>query len=396
MKNIFKSLLVPALALAVIPFFASCSEDRDENPTLRQPTGNLTMTVPAGAETTTLDLLNTESLTVTSTAPDYGFSSVILYQLQVSLSHDFTTLRTLGDVNQTYSSSTAQPEISFKCRELNDSIVSLYQETNNGENPSEDPMTVYLRVQASVNGSNTAYVYSSPVALSVIAQYVANVPDLYYIVGAMQGWNTSDQSCIFYPSTNVVTTQSYTTRWDGEATFKIFPGNDYDNWKSWASAYTAPTENDQSASGTIIPNNGGGNFKSPAPGEYYTFTIDMANMTYTWTKLDNQEPTEYKSIGITGDFNGWADGQDILMTEVSPHNWYVRATIPSEGGIKFRVDGAWTTSWGIEGDVDKAINVGDQFWGKFIQPGKNALLPAGTYDIYFNDITTEFVFVAAE
>ena len=31
MKNIFKSLLVPAFALAVVPFFASCSEDRDDN-----------------------------------------------------------------------------------------------------------------------------------------------------------------------------------------------------------------------------------------------------------------------------------------------------------------------------------------------------------------------------
>ena len=66
MKNIFKSLLVPAFALAVVPFFASCSEDRDDNPTLRQPACNLTLTAPAGSETTTYDLLNTESLAVTS------------------------------------------------------------------------------------------------------------------------------------------------------------------------------------------------------------------------------------------------------------------------------------------------------------------------------------------
>lgn len=59
MKNIFKSLLVPAFALAVVPFFTSCSEDRDDNPTLRQPAGNLTLTAPAGSETTTYDLLNT-------------------------------------------------------------------------------------------------------------------------------------------------------------------------------------------------------------------------------------------------------------------------------------------------------------------------------------------------
>lgn len=390
MKNIFKSLFVPALLLAVAPFFASCSEDRDDNPTLRQPTGNLTMTAPAGSETTTYDLLNTSSLTVSTTAPDYGFSSVILYQLQVSLNQDFTTSRTLTNVNETFPSSTKQPEITFNCRELNDSIVSLYQEVNNGNNPSEDPMTVYIRVQASVNGSNMDYVYSSPVSLSVIAQYVANVPDLYYIVGAMQGWNTSDQSCIFYPSTSVVTNQTYTTRWDGEANFKIFPGSEYANWGSWASAFCAPTNDDQSANGTIVPDNGGGNFKAPVPGEYYTFTIDMANMTYTWTRLDNQNPTSYNSIGITGDFNGWADGQDILLTEVSPHNWYVRATIPSDGGIKLRVDGGWTTNWG--GDV----NVTEDFWGVAQAGGGNMTAPAGTYDVYFNDITSEYVFVTVE
>ena len=85
MKNIFKSLLVPAMALAVAPFLASCETDTDDNPTLREPAGNLTLTAPAGAETT-YDLLNDteKNLTVTSTAPDYGFPALILYQLQVS------------------------------------------------------------------------------------------------------------------------------------------------------------------------------------------------------------------------------------------------------------------------------------------------------------------------
>ena len=45
------------MALAVAPFLASCETDTDDNPTLREPAGNLTLTAPAGAETT-YDLLN--------------------------------------------------------------------------------------------------------------------------------------------------------------------------------------------------------------------------------------------------------------------------------------------------------------------------------------------------
>lgn len=385
MKNIFKSLLVPALLFTVAPFFASCSEDRDDNPTLRQPTGNLTMTAPEGSETTTFDLLNTDNLTVTSTAPDYGFSSVILYQLQVSLNQDFTTLRTLGNVNETYSNTTAQPEITFKCRELNDSIVSLYQEANNGDNPSEDPMTVYIRIQASVNGSNMNYVYSSPVALSVIAQFVANTPDQYYLVGINGDWDGNNSTkYLLYPTSTTV--YSYTTL-VSNGSIKFWLDTDINNWKA---AYGCASDGDKSVSGTLVKSTEeaeAGAIGVPTDGEYYTFTIDMVNLTYTWTKLDNQSPTQYSSVTLTGDFISWGEGGAGALTETAPHNWYAHITIPSDGQIKFRSGNTW---WG-----GTNANIGDTNYG-VANGGDNMNIPAGTYDVYFNDITLEYVFVTAE
>lgn len=381
MKNIFKSLLVPALALAVVPFFASCSEDRDDNPTLRQPTGNLTMTAPAGSETTTYDLINTENLTVTSTAPDYGFPALILYQIQVSLTEDFATARTLGNVNATYSSTESQADITIGCAELNDSIVSLYQEANGGANPEANPMTAYIRVQASVSGSNTSYAYSSPVALSVIAQYVERNPDVYYIVGDMNGWGTSTDH-ILYPSSTTV--YSYTTQWTGAGNLKFWLDTQVGSWEV---AYGCANDGDNSASGALV-NSGSGAIVVPTIGEYYTFTADIANMTYTWTRLDNQNPTSYSTIGLIGIGGDW--NNDIAMTEVAPHNWYINTEITSDTEIKFRADNGWAASWG------NGNNLNDTNYGTAEFNGGNMTISAGTYDIYFNDITTEFVFVPVE
>ena len=381
MKNIFKSLLVPAMALAVAPFLASCETDTDDNPTLREPAGNLTLTAPAGAETT-YDLLNDteKNLTVTSTAPDYGFPALILYQLQVSLTEDFATARTLGGVNQTYSSNNAKPEISFAKRELNDSIVSLYIEANGGEKPI-DPVNLkaYIRVQASVNASNTAYAYSTPVALNVIAQWVETTPSLFYIVGAMNGWGTTTDHLLYPTSTTVY---SYTTKWTGDGNLKFWLDTQVGNWDA---CYGTQTDGDNSDSGSLV-NSGAGAIVVPEKEAYYTFTADIDNMTYTWTKLDNQKQVRYSSLTLTGDFLNWGEGGAGALKETTPNNWYAQITIPSDGQIKFRSGDKW---WGGPYDISET-NYG------VADGGENMTIPAGTYDVFFNDITSQYVFITVE
>ena len=185
----------------------------------------------------------------------------------------------------------------------------------------------------------------------------------YYMVGDLQGWNddpTTGMTCLFYPQSNTV--MSYTTKWKGAWDLKFWAGADFG---SWDKAYGCAVDGDN----------------SPA------FTIDMTTMKYTWTKLDNQAPKEYTSISLIGDFNAW--NGDVDLTQVTPHNWYAKVSIPSDGGLKFRADHDWAESWG------GIINIADNYYGKVIYGSNdNMTVPAGTYSVYFNDITTEFVFLA--
>ena len=207
----------------------------------------------------------------------------------------------------------------------------------------------------------------------------------YYVYGAVQGWNndpTTGKTCAFYPETTSL--QSYTTKWTGAWDLKFWSA---DGWGNDAMAYGSEVDGDSSESGKIVGDGAAQAISAPSEG-YYTFTIDMGTMTYTWTKLDNQTPTEYNSIGLVGDFTGWADGADVVMKQVTPHNWYVNTTIASDGGVKFRADGVWVTDWGAD------VNIGSQAYGTGTQGGANITVPSGTYDIYMNDITGQFVFVA--
>lgn len=205
----------------------------------------------------------------------------------------------------------------------------------------------------------------------------------YYMVGDLQGWNndpTTGMTCLFYPQTSTV--MSYTTKWKGAWDLKFWAGADFGNWDK---AYGCAVDGDNSPTGDIV-NSNAQSISAPSP-EFYTFTIDMTTMKYTWTKLEDQAPKEYTSVSLIGDFNAW--GGDIDLTQVTPHNWYAKVNIPSDGGLKFRANHDWADSWG------GIINIADNYYGKAIYGvSDNMTVPAGTYSVYFNDITAEFVFLA--
>ena len=207
----------------------------------------------------------------------------------------------------------------------------------------------------------------------------------YYVYGAVQGWNNdpaTGKTCAFYPST--ATQQSYTTKWTGAWDLKFWAS---DGWGNDGKAYGSQVDGDSSESGKIVGDGAAQAISAPSEG-YYTFTIDMSTMTYTWTMCSDQNPAEYASVGISGDITGWADNADIVMTQVTPHNWYVKTTVAADGGLKFRVDGKWDTNWG------SGANIADQSYGTCTAGGDNITVPAGTYSIYFNDITMQYVFIA--
>ena len=206
----------------------------------------------------------------------------------------------------------------------------------------------------------------------------------YYAVGIIQDWSDKSMDAMLYALGG--SKYSYTTQWKGEYDLKVWDTKTFGNWDlAWGSAVDGSTD-----MGGALVNEKAGAISAPSKGELWTLTVDMDGKSYTWTKLENQAPATYSNVSLIGDFNGWGGDIDLKQLAKAPHNWHVRATIPGSGGLKFRANHDWATSWGT---ADKATPIGDVY---YLPTGSdNINVPAGTYDFYLNDITGQWNIVPA-
>ena len=274
--------------------------------------------------------------------------------------------------------------------ENNDAAWKLLYGTTNGNGLSGASGTLTRRINLSDDGSFKVE------AGAAFIQVTINMKDMTYeitpisiaaqcyVVGGVQGWSDKDKTCLFTPEEgkNIL---SYTTKWTGAWDLKIW---DADNFGNWGAAWGCAVDGDNSPSGAL--QNTEAQAISAPSGEFYTFTIDMNTMTYTWTRLENQTPTEYENISLIGEFNGW-DG-DFDLSQVTPHNWYGVFTQKNDGQLKFRANHAWSVNWGYGSDKD--WNVAIEFNKIGTNGGGNIWVPAGTYAVYLNDITNSMMMVA--
>lgn len=207
----------------------------------------------------------------------------------------------------------------------------------------------------------------------------------YYLVGALQSWSDENMSCLMTAETAMV--QNFTTKWTGDANLKIWLGSDFGKWDN--AFGSASGDGESAAEGKLKAN--GGAIVCPEKDAYYTFTADFSTMTYKWTKLANQNPTEFEYVGLIGVGGKWSDGDDIDLKQVAPHNWYLAKQEIPAGGLKIRADHKWRDdgNWGF------AEGQNYENKGTLITSGgsSNISVPAGTYNIYFNDITGAYAFV---
>ena len=208
----------------------------------------------------------------------------------------------------------------------------------------------------------------------------------YYLVGKLQGWSdkAEGKTCLMYAESAVV--QSYTTQWNSDANLKIWKGCDFGTWDN---AFGTEVDGDQSVKGSLAGSNA---IKCPEPGSFYTFTADFSTMTYKWTKLKDQNPTEFENVSLIGVGGKWGDNDDVDMTQVTPHNWFIETTLPV-GGFKIRGNHAWNAggNWGYTADQEFTST------GKLFNDGGSSdikIATAGKYRIFFNDITNEYAIIA--
>ena len=237
-----------------------------------------------------------------------------------------------------------------------------------------------VNINAQAGKIEKAGMYKMTINMMDYTYKISALAPEYFILGDTPfGWNVNDKKFMMYPET--ATVHSFTTKFEGN--IKLINSNDMGT-DNWGACYGTPVDGDTSASAGLKQN--GGAIHVPETG-YYTLTVDFKDMAYTWTKCENQEPTEYTNISLIGDFNGW--GGDADLTQIAPHNWFIgNFEVESTGGLKFRANHDWSTNWGA------TLNVADVNYGVGVGNGDNISVPAGTYNVFFNDITGNFVFQA--
>ncbi|WP_373731247.1 SusE domain-containing protein, partial [Bacteroides heparinolyticus] len=82
-----KKISIYTFLLAGLLSFSACESDRDSNPVLQEPT-TFVLNTPAYVNTT-YDLTNSESVELTCSQPDFGYTAPVVYSVETSLTEDF-------------------------------------------------------------------------------------------------------------------------------------------------------------------------------------------------------------------------------------------------------------------------------------------------------------------
>ena len=393
MKKIFLSTLM-LLSMALV--FTACEDDRDSNPTLMQPT-IFTLNNPVN---TLVDLAASTGIPFAWSQPDFGgWPAACEYQLEVSLTNDENSWKvstadadadTTGTVVANYATiKTVYASCSgnMLTEELNKALnkIAKWEEGNVPEK-----QTVYVRCSAVTAGAQK--VYSNVVSLDVNPYYVdvsTEVSDeiqLWYLIGACIGdgsWgNNADGVGVsiipMYPvykdDGSVVPGEiQYVGYFPADQGFKLIqvPG-------SWDAQWG------QGDAGYVKNDGGSSDIKLPADG-YYMIHLNTATDELTIEPYVLAVGV-YNQIAMPGNYQGWDTGSDLMnpmSTVVENHDWYLKSVTYEETTLKFAADNSWDVNWGGKGFPH----------GLGTQGGPDIAVPAGTYNVYFNDILGTYSFV---
>lgn len=398
MKNIIKSTL---LLLCMVFSLAACNDDNSENPTLQTP-GTFKLNTPAYAAQL-VDLATSTGIGFNWSQPAYGYPVAAEYHMQFSLNNKWTVSAdeaALDKTGKTKADYAIVEDIFSKCEALvaADKLAKGLQQLGQWpEGAVPASQKVYARCASTYAGRT---IVSNVVEMLVSPYYVElkdAAPLQWYLVGSCIGdgkWGNSPDKIgtslmpLFaiegeeYDKTTGTGKMSYTDYFPADGQFKLVktPGSwdvqiDYSKFTNIA---------DNAAFGT----NSDGNVVVKTAG-YYTITVDTKAGTATIAKYDGTAK-KFANIFLAGGHNNWnkdSDGLQPVSTYAAAenHNWTKTVTFTdgSDMGFKFTDASTW---WGAAGFPYGTANTSMG----------NGAFKAGTYSVFFNDITGQFYFFVQE
>lgn len=302
----------------------------------------------------------------------------ITYELQGSTSEEFDDFTVLG--------TTSGNNLPVTVKQLSD----LAEDAGLDNDPATDnPNTgmVYFRVVATVGTAGEMAHTSEVQALNVVLPESTGEGESFrnfFLVGdaTEAGWDPNNNNTPLFRDADNEDIYYFTGRFAGGAEVEGFKLLETTEWQpQWG------LDNGNLTSSDIL-----GEDPSSFPvdaDEYYTLEINVDEMTYSFEPYDESGDVTYDSMGIIGDAtpNAWDDPDtDMTQSSFDPHIWFINSTELTDGELKFRAQDSWDVNWGADTPLS----------GKATNDGPNIPVEAGTYDIWFNDITGRYILIPQE
>ena len=409
MKKIYSLALLLLLGAVVL---TSCKDDRDSNPTLTQPT-EFSIT-GSNATATTVDLEQTKEFTVSWTLPTYtnfGASVIPTYIVQVSSTGAFTkeflddadnTGADFITLDQTFNSNKG----AVSCNVLDGALMKLMGWKELTDVP--DKMDVTLRAIASVRdaGQNiyNSITSSNTVKINVAPYFMVDpIPVLWFMVGQNIGsadWSNSatDLGKGLIPLLPLVKEEyekpsgkgiiSHTGFFKAGTQFKFV-----EVIGSWDSQMNY--ENVESPDATIIEDLDGDNHNIGIKKDgYYVIKMNTKKETITIEPYEYEDaPKVFTFMGLPGGYNEWnIEANPVTACEThngENHIWMVTVDFTEDTEVKFAANRGWDDNWGPADGAAKTFPYGEGVGG-----GKNIPVKAGSYTVFLNDITGQYMFIS--
>ena len=383
-----------------LSLFTACEDDNDSNPIVQQP-DTFELNTPA-LSGNVYDLEKSSYIQLTYKQPDYGYTAAVTYYAQVSMTdkwNDATEESEATYVELNGNSSTC--EFGVETSQIDRAIMQLggYDE----ETVPKEAVKIYIRLRATLTSGYQCY--SNSIALSVFPYYMPVVnaePEIWYLVGDCIGdgtWGNDGPGNIgvsLIPMSIVDGYEYNATTGQGEIIFTGYflagkgfkliktPGSWDNQWgNSSAAGIDSPVKNDGGSSNLQVATSG-----------YYSIKLNTATDVLT---IEAVEAPDVYHIMMQGDFNGWTD---VAMSPVNAvegmnnHVWkYELDATSGDTTAKFKVgpgEGGSADGWGVNwGGTSFPYGIGSN-------GGANISIPAGRYNVIFNDINGFYYFYSLD
>lgn len=374
-----KNTSIKAIALAAVALnLASCEDDNSL--VITEGTAQFRIIAPADGDAIFLDkdYPNNPALTVSWEDAVYnGTQTQVSYSVEVDKDGDnFDSPYVLG-------TSTGN-SLTFKVSEVNTAAATI------GLAPNALG-TMNVRIKATIGTVGSEAMVSNVVNYSV-TPYLSYLFKDYFLVGAATapGWNNNNNNPPLWRNPSNTSQYEYTGYFVGggapNGQFKVL--ETLGLWQPQWGTNDGSAQSGSLAGNPVTQSGDPGEFTITGGSGYYKFSINMATgtRTYSITPYTGSTATTYTVVGMIGTAaGGWADSNQINMTPLAsdPHIWYANNVALANGELKFRADNAWTVNWG--GDTE--------YSGTGTQGGPNVPVTGTTYNVWFNDLTGQYMLI---